>query len=316
MTETNTSKVIKKRYDFVLFFDVQDGNPNGDPDAGNLPRMDPETSLGLVSDVCLKRKIRNYVQVLKAGEPGYDIFIREGAVLNRIISETCAGLGSKGKKASSEEKRARSEKMCQTFFDVRTFGAVLTTNAESSDSSSGKGKKDAKQGKEAKDDDKLFYSGGQVRGPVQITFARSIDPIMPLDHAITRMAVTNESDEQKERTMGRKNTISYGLYRAHGFIVPSFAVKTGFSDDDLAVLWEALRMMFNEDPSSSHGTMATRRLIVFEHKSALGNAPAAELFDRVTVTRNNPEVPARGFSDYTINVDTASLPPGVSCWQK
>lgn len=296
------SDPIKNRYDFVLFFDVADGNPNGDPDAGNLPRVDPETGNGLVTDVCLKRKIRNRIQLAKAGVPGYNIFIREKAVLNDVMEQTCADLKDaeeevtdakgKTKKKTVSKVADRTARMCAAFYDIRTFGAVLSTGIKC----------------------------GQVRGPVQLTFARSVDPIVTLEHSITRMAVATAEEAEKQsgdnRTMGRKNTVPYGLYRAHGFVIPSFAVRTGFGEADLDALWEAIRMMFNEDPSSSHGTMATRRLIVFEHKSALGNAPAAELFDRVTVTRNNPEVPARGFSDYTINVDTASLPPGVSCWQK
>lgn len=286
------SDPIKNRYDFVLFFDVLDGNPNGDPDAGNLPRIDPETGHGLVSDVCLKRKIRNRIQLAKAGAPGYDIFIRENAVLNDIQAETCQGLGSKDKEPEGAQKKlSRTARMCAAFFDIRTFGAVLTTDA--------KGK------------DNLDYTGGQVRGPVQFTFARSIDPIVTQEHSITRMAVTKAADAVKERTMGRKNTVPYGLYRAHGFIVPSFAARTGFSEEDLAAFWEALRMMFNEDPSAARGTMAVRRIVIFKHDSALGNAPAVELFDRVKAHKVI-DGPARAFADYAIDVDADNLPAGVT----
>lgn len=285
------SDPIKHRYDFVLFFDVLDGNPNGDPDAGNLPRVDPETGHGLVSDVCLKRKIRNRIQLAKAGEFGYDIFIRENAVLNDTMVAACEGLGSKEKDPeAAKKKQSRTERMCQTFFDIRTFGAVLTTDA--------KGK------------DKLDYTGGQVRGPVQFTFARSIDPIATLEHSITRMAVTNAKDAEKERTMGRKNTVPYGLYRAHGYVIPAFAERTGFSEADLTVFWDAVKMMFNDDASAARGTMAVRELVVFKHDSALGNAPAIDLFERVQATKK-VEGPARAFADYGISVDEEGLPAGV-----
>lgn len=285
------SDPIKNRYDFVLFFDVLDGNPNGDPDAGNLPRVDPETGHGLVSDVCLKRKIRNRIQLAKAREPGYAIFIRENAVLNDTMVATCEGLGSKDKDPeAAKKKQSRTELMCKTFFDIRTFGAVLTTDA--------KGK------------DKLDYTGGQVRGPVQFTFARSIDPIATLEHSITRMAVTNAKDAEKERTMGRKNTVPYGLYRAHGYVIPAFAARTGFSEADLSAFWEAVKMMFNDDASAAHGTMAVRKLVVFKHDSALGNAPAIDLFERVKATKK-VEGPARAFADYEISVNEEGLPGGV-----
>lgn len=291
------SAPIKNRYDFVLFFDVLDGNPNGDPDAGNLPRLDPETGHGLVTDVCLKRKIRNRIQLAKHGESGYDIFIREKAILNNQMEETCKGLEDgeeevpdgkgKTKKKTVSKVEERTAKMCATFFDIRTFGAVLSTG----------------------------INCGQVRGPVQLTFARSIDPIVTLEHSITRMAVATPEESEKQdgenRTMGRKNTVPYGLYRAHGYVVPSFAAKTGFSEADLEAFWEAVRMMFNEDPSASHGTMALRKLIVFKHDSALGNAPAVDLFERVHAKKVS-EGPARAFADYAIEVDSANLPAGIT----
>ncbi len=285
------SEIIKNRYDFVLFFDVIDGNPNGDPDAGNLPRVDPETGHGLVTDVCLKRKIRNRIQLTKATTPGYDIFIRESAVLNDVMEKTCEDLKDDKKvtKVSTSKVEERRIRMCQTFFDIRTFGAVLSVG----------------------------INCGQVRGPIQFTFARSIDPIITLEHSITRMAVTTAKEAATQngnnRTMGRKNTIPYGLYRTHGFIIPSFAAKTGFTEDDLSIFWDAVKMMFNEDPSSSHGTMAVRKLIIFKHDSALGNAPATDLFDRVTVKRINMPQPPRTFSDYEITVNTENLPSGITC---
>lgn len=296
------SNPIKNRYDFILLFDVLDGNPNGDPDAGNLPRLDPETGHGLVTDVCLKRKIRNRVQLIKAGEPGYDIFVREKAVLNDVMVETCSAepdLGSPEKadaKAKAKGVQDRTERMCKTFFDIRTFGAVLTTKPKAQN--------------------KLDYTGGQVRGPVQFTFARSVDPIATLEHSITRMAVATQEESEKQsgdnRTMGRKNTVPYGLYRAHGFIVPSFATRTGFSEEDLKVFWETVKMMFVDDPSAARGTMTVRKLIVFRHDSALGNAQAAELFERVRIARKNPAAPARAYTDYEITVDEAGFPAGVT----
>lgn len=293
---------ISKRYDFVLLFDVQDGNPNGDPDAGNLPRIDPETGQGLVTDVCLKRKVRNYVAFAKPGEPGFDIFIREKAILNRLMEEQFKQSGidldaapreksdgskrkSKGKAQGSEVDAGRAA-MCARYFDVRTFGAVMSTGP----------------------------NAGQVRGPVQLTFARSIDPVLTLEHSITRMAVATEEEAEKQggdnRTMGRKNTVPYGLYRAHGFISPAFADQTGFSDGDLVVFWQALQDMFEHDRSAARGLMATRALIVFEHEAPLGNARAAELFERVTARRKSDE-PARSFSDYEISVHETALPAGV-----
>lgn len=294
---------IDKRYDFVLLYDVQDGNPNGDPDAGNLPRIDPETGHGLVTDVCLKRKIRNFVASARHEEPGFDIFIKEKAILNQLIDRAHDLIGTasdqqdeqQGKKASKAKKtRAKGadvelarQKMCELYYDVRTFGAVMTTGA----------------------------NAGQVRGPVQLTFSRSIDPIVTLEHSITRMAVATEDEAEKQggdnRTMGRKNTIPYGLYRAHGFVLPSMAAQTGFSEGDLELLWQALQDMFELDRSAARGLMTTRALVVFEHESTLGNARAADLFDRVTARRESEQV-ARSFADYAVAVDQSELPNGVS----
>lgn len=301
------SQPIANRYDFVFFFDVTNGNPNGDPDAGNLPRLDPETNQGLVSDVCLKRKIRNYVALAKDEVPGHEIYITERAVLNTLSKKAWAAIMPEVTKESEMEKRPKDEVkarqltswMCANFFDVRTFGAVMSTGVNC----------------------------GQVRGPVQFTFARSVEPVMPLEISITRMAVTNEKDAEKERTMGRKHIVPYGLYRAHGFISAPLAQGTkgtGFSEDDLALLWDSLNNMFDHDRSAARGEMSKRRLIVFKHENRMGNAPAHQLFDRVTAhrvyngetlpvgdqrTHNYP--PARAFSDYAVVVDSANLPTGV-----
>jgi CRISPR-associated protein Csd2 len=285
------SQVIKNRYDFVLVFEVVNGNPNGDPDAGNAPRIDPETGHGLVSDVCIKRKVRNYVCLAKNGngEPtaGYDIYVKEKAVLNQqhLRAYTAKKLDpeAKGKEKAGQISEARAW-MCQTFFDIRMFGAVMGTEVNC----------------------------GQVRGPVQIAFARSVDPIVSLEQAITRMAVTNERDAEKERTIGRKEIVPYGLYVAHGFISPHLAADTGFSEDDLSLLWDALQGMFEHDRSAARGEMATRKLIIFKHDSPLGNAPAHQLFDRVKVTRRDPSLPARSFADYGVEVDNKDLKAGVT----
>jgi CRISPR-associated protein Csd2 len=278
---------ITRRYDFALLFDVVNGNPNGDPDAGNSPRIDPETGNGLVTDVCLKRKIRNFVCLAKPGEPGYDIYVKEKAVLNRQHQRAYDALGLKAD-AKGAEKAGQIDKtrawMCQTFFDIRMFGAVMSTD----------------------------INCGQVRGPVQLAFARSVDPIAPLEQSITRMAVTNERDVEKERTMGRKEIVPYGLYVAHGFISPHLAEDTGFSQEDLDLLWRALQFMFESDRSAARGEMASQKLIVFEHESALGNAPAHRLFDRIKIARKDPSAPPRAFSDYDVTIDHESLPPGVA----
>lgn len=358
----NTGKLIHKRYDFVIFFDVKDGNPNGDPDAGNLPRIDPETGRGLVTDVCLKRKVRNYVGLKEGFEEPYDIYIKEKAVLGRAHVEAYNSLGIilgeetrevipehileemqelslpegvtieenqdtsllvvaadadvkaikaelkeikpsnevkkfventlknvKARKPNPEEIEKGREWMCQRFYDIRTFGAVLTL--------------------------KSAPNCGQVRGPVQLTFARSIDPIVSLEHSITRMAVVTEAEAEKQggdnRTMGRKFTVPYALYRAHGFISAPLANQTGFSEDDLELLWEALENMFEHDRSAARGLMGTRKLFVFEHSSKMGNAPVQKLFDTITVKRIDESKPARDFSDYQISVAKDKLPNGV-----
>lgn len=282
------SEIIKNRYDFILFFDVQDGNPNGDPDAGNLPRVDAETGLGLVTDVCLKRKVRNFVQLTQGDKAGYDIFIKEKAVLNTLIDEAHEQDVVKSKTKKGDQTEAARAWMCQQYFDIRTFGAVMST------------------GKNA----------GQVRGPVQLTFARSVDPIVALEHSITRMAVATEQEAEKQqgdnRTMGRKYTVPYALYRAHGFISPHLANQTGFSEDDLALFWNALRNMFDHDHSAARGLMATRKLIVFKHDSALGNAPAHELFEMApNPTLKDPAKPPRAFADYSEIVVPGELPQGI-----
>ncbi len=274
---------LKNRIDFVYIFDVQDGNPNGDPDAGNLPRVDAETGMGLVTDVCLKRKVRNYVQVAKQLADGYDIFIKEKAVLDSIVNQTYDL--SEITQAPQDQRRAIAKKvMCRNYYDIRTFGAVIATS----------GKQD------------------QVRGPIQMTFARSIDPVATLEHSITRMAVTKEADLEKERTMGRKATIPYGLYVCHGFISANLAKQTGFSEEDLDLFFEALKNMFDVDRSAARGLMSAQRLIAFKHDSVLGNASANKLFDLVKVERNDTTVPARSFADYEITIDNDHLPAGVT----
>ena len=308
------------RYDFVVLFDVTNGNPNGDPDAGNLPRLDPETNQGLVTDVCLKRKIRNYVELAKSGEPRFAIYVSEGAILNEKHRQAYAAIRpDKDKVAKEKSLHPHNDAeaielrrfMCDNFFDVRTFGAVMSTG----------------------------INCGQVRGPVQLSFARSIEPVVPLEISITRMAATSEKekaerekgdgDERREnRTMGRKHIVPYGLYRAHGFVSAKLAERTGFSQTDLAFLWEALANMFEHDHSAARGEMSARKLIVFKHASALGNAPAHALFDRVTVGRvagdeirlpGDPRLdnlpPARRFSDYRVEIARDGLPEGVEIIQ-
>jgi len=292
------SEPIKNRYDFVLIFDVQDGNPNGDPDAGNLPRVDAETGHGLVTDVCLKRKVRNYVQMTKVRngepEPGFDIYVKEKAVLNEQHERAYRAIGAEDELKKEDKKRKGGERvdearkwMCENFYDVRTFGAVMSTGVNC----------------------------GQVRGPVQMTFGRSVDPIVTLEHCITRVAVTTTEKAQEQggdnREMGRKNTVPYGLYVAHGFVSAHLAAQTGFSADDLALFWEALVNMFEHDRSAARGLMATRGLKVFKHATPLGNAPAHRLFERVRITRKDVCKPPRAFSDYNVTVDWSDLPAGV-----
>lgn len=284
---------INNRYEFVLLFDVKNGNPNGDPDAGNMPRLDPETNQGLVTDVCLKRKIRNYVELTQADNAGYAIYMQEKAVLNNLnkLAYEAQNLKPESKKLPKDADKAKAltQFMCDHFFDVRTFGAVMSTEVNT----------------------------GTVRGPVQIAFARSIDPVFPQEISITRMAVTNEKDIEKERTMGRKHIIPYGLYRAHGFVSASLAEKTGFTEDDLAILWKSLVEMFEHDHSAARGEMATQKLIIFKHVDKLGNAPAHKLFDLVTVKRTTEnEKPARDFSDYAVTINRTDLPAGVEIIEK
>jgi len=311
---------LTNRYDFVLLFDVKDGNPNGDPDAGNLPRLDAETGHGLVTDVSLKRKVRNYVGLVhdqamiepKDGEKRFEIYVREKAILNNQNQRAYSALNldapkeeeategvavpeAKAKKAGKVKRKGSADDvnqarnwMCQNFYDVRTFGAVMSTG----------------------------INCGQVRGPVQLTFARSADPIVALEHSITRMAVATEAEAEKQdgdnRTMGRKHTVPYGVYRSHGFVSAFLAEQTKFDEDDLKVLWEALCGMFEHDRSAARGEMATRELIVFKHEKPLGNAPAHELFDRVKVSKKKDVDVARDYSDYTVTVNDKDLPVGVT----
>ena len=276
---------LENRYEFVLLFDVQDGNPNGDPDAGNLPRVDAETNNGLVTDVCLKRKVRNYVGLAQQGKPGFDIYVAEKAVLTAQQKKAYDALKLDNKPEHASEAKAW---MCQNFFDVRTFGAVMSLKE---------------------------YNAGQVRGPVQMTFARSVDPVLSSEHAITRMAVATEAEAEKQsgdnRTMGRKFTIPYALYREQGFVNPYFADQTGFSESDLTIFWDALAKMFDIDRSAARGLMASRKLLVFKHASKLGNAPAHVLFDAVKVVRKPGVEFARSFSDYEVTIDRAAIPAGV-----
>ena len=275
---------LKNRIDFVYIFDVQDGNPNGDPDAGNLPRVDAETGMGLVTDVCLKRKVRNYIQTAKGQADGYDIFIKEKAVLNTLIDK--AHDDSEVKAAKDKTEAARMY-MCKNYYDIRTFGAVMST------------------GKNA----------GQVRGAIQLTFARSADTIATAEHSITRMAVATEKEAEKQggdnRTMGRKATVPYGLYVCHGFISANLAQQTGFSEEDLQLFWDALKNMFDVDRSAARGLMSAQKLIVFKHDSVLGNAPANKLFDLVKVEKVCDGAP-RSFSDYTVTIDKEGLPSNVT----
>lgn len=288
---------IKNRYEFVILFDVENGNPNGDPDAGNMPRVDPESGYGLVTDVCLKRKIRNYVETVKEDAAGYRIYVKDGVPLNRSDKEACDFVGVDADKLKEAKKKddKLDEKlrdfMCQNFYDVRTFGAVMTT----------------------------FFKGalncGQVRGSVQLGFSRSVDPILPQEVTITRTAITTEADaEKKDTEMGRKYIVPYALYRCEGYISANLARKTtGFSEDDLTLLWNAILNMFENDRSAARGKMAVRELIVFKHDSELGNAPAHKLFELVKAEKKDGVTAPRAYSDYTVVVDEDRLPQGVSC---
>lgn len=285
---------LNNRYEFVLLFDVKDGNPNGDPDAGNLPRVDAETNHGLVTDVCLKRKVRNYVALACQDKPGYDLYVKENSVLTLQQKKAYTALDIKSKDKPKPGEVADAKKwMCQNFFDIRTFGAVMSLKE---------------------------YNAGQVRGPVQMTFARSVDPILASEHCITRMAVANEKDSNSQngdnRTMGRKFTVPYALYRENGFVNPFFADQTEFSEDDLEIFWDTLVKMFDVDRSAARGLMASRKLIVFKHTSKLGNAPAHKLFEAVTVKRKECVIHPRDFSDYEVTIDKALLPEGVEVIEK
>ncbi|HRH81273.1 MAG TPA: type I-C CRISPR-associated protein Cas7/Csd2 [Thiobacillaceae bacterium] len=287
---------LTNRYDFVLLFDVKDGNPNGDPDAGNLPRLDAESGHGLVTDVALKRKVRNFVGLVKGEQPPYEIYVKEKAILNKTHERAYVAIGAEDALKGEDKKRKGGgdtvvkarDWMCANFFDVRTFGAVMSTGVNC----------------------------GQVRGPVQLTFARSIDPVIAQEHSITRMAVATEAEAEKQdgdnRTMGRKHTVPYGLYMAHGFVSSFLAKQTGFGEDDLALLWQALGQMFEHDRSAARGEMATRGLYVFKHDSELGNAPAHALFERIRPKLKEGVEVARSFDDYAVTVDEASMPAGVS----
>lgn len=291
------SETIKNRYEFVVLFEVENGNPNGDPDAGNMPRIDPETGYGIVTDVCLKRKIRNYVEITKSGEPGYDIYIKERVALNTSDKRAYDEYKVDDKTIKEEKKNDPDldtkikNYMCENFYDIRTFGAVMTTFV------------------------KAALNCGQVRGPVQLTFARSIDPVVHNEVTITRVAITTEADAENKKTeMGRKFIVPYALYRVEGFVSANLAQKsTGFSEEDLALLWEAIINMFEHDHSAARGRMAVRELIVFKHDSEFGNAPSYKLFDTISVERKNKTSPARNYSDYIVSVDMSSIPSGVNC---
>lgn len=284
---------ITNRYEFVYLFDVENGNPNGDPDAGNTPRIDPETGHGLVTDVCLKRKVRNYVEIAKSGAEGCNIYVAEKGVLSLTREPAYKTEEVKKLKKKEEQVAAARQWMCENFFDVRTFGAVMSTKENNC---------------------------GQVRGPVQLTFAKSVEPIIPAEVSITRMAVETEKEAKAQdgdnRTMGRKHIVPYALYRAEGFVSAHLAdgdKGTGFSDDDLELFWQALANMFDHDHSAARGKMSARGLIVFKHQDKLGNAPAHKLFDAVTITRSGDESnPARAFGDYAVSVDESSIPSGVT----
>jgi CRISPR-associated protein Csd2 len=290
---------LNNRYDFVLLFDVKDGNPNGDPDAGNLPRVDAETGRGLVTDVSLKRKVRNFVGLTKGEQPPFEIYVKEKAILNNQNKRAYVGIGKAELLEGDDKKRKGGDAvdearqwMCKNFYDVRTFGAVMSTG----------------------------INCGQVRGPVQLTFARSIDPIVAQEHSITRMAVATEAEAEKQggdnRTMGRKFTVPYGLYVAHGFVSAHLANQTGFNEDDLELLWQSLINMFEHDRSAARGEMATRGLYVFKHDSQLGNAPAYSLFERIQPKLKDDVVVPRSFDDYQVDVNDSGLPSGVTLERK
>ena len=294
------SEAIKNRYEFMILFDVENGNPNGDPDAGNLPRIDPESGYGLVTDVCLKRKIRNYVELVKESEPGYRIYVKEGVPLNRSDNEAYQSIGVTDKSVKEAKKKDPDidlkirNYMCDNFFDIRTFGAVMTTFV------------------------KAALNCGQVRGSVQLGFAKSIDPVISQEVTITRVAITTEKDaEEKKTEIGRKSIIPYALYRTEGYVSANLARKvTGFSEEDLELLWQAIINMFENDHSAARGNMAVRELIVFKHDSELGNCPAYKLFDAVDVHRKEGVICARKYSDYEVTLHTEKIPDSVEVMRK
>ena len=294
------SEAIKNRYEFMILFDVENGNPNGDPDAGNLPRIDPESGYGLVTDVCLKRKIRNYVELVKESEPGYRIYVKEGVPLNRSDNEAYQSIGVTDKSVKEAKKKDPDidlkirNYMCDNFFDIRTFGAVMTTFV------------------------KAALNCGQVRGPVQLGFAKSIDPVISQEVTITRVAITTEKDaEEKKTEIGRKSIIPYALYRTEGYVSANLARKvTGFSEEDLELLLQAIINMFENDHSAARGNMAVRELIVFKHDSELGNCPAYKLFDAVDVHRKDGVICARKYSDYEVTLHTEKIPDSVEVMRK
>ena len=290
---------IRNRYEFVVLFDVENGNPNGDPDAGNMPRTDPETGLGLVTDVCLKRKIRNYVETVKDGAEGFRIYVKDNVPLNRSDAEAFTALDVTEKTVKARKKddpdldKKLRDWMCLNFFDIRTFGAVMTTFTKNA------------------------LNCGQVRGPVQLSFAQSVEPVVPQEVTITRVAITTEADAERKGTeMGRKYIVPYGLYRCEWYISANLARKTtGFSEEDLALLWESILNMFEHDHSAARGKMAVRELIVFKHDTELGCAPAYKLFESVTIRRKKPDesAPARSYQDYVVEVNESALPAGITC---
>lgn len=298
--KSKMSEAIKNRYEFMILFDVENGNPNGDPDAGNLPRIDPESGYGLVTDVCLKRKIRNYVELVKESEPGYRIYVKEGVPLNRSDNEAYQSIGVTDKSVKEAKKKDPDidlkirNYMCDNFFDIRTFGAVMTTFV------------------------KAALNCGQVRGPVQLGFAKSIDPVISQEVTITRVAITTEKDaEEKKTEIGRKSIIPYALYRTEGYVSANLARKvTGFSEEDLELLWQAIINMFENDHSAARGNMAVRELIVFKHDSELGNCPAYKLFDAVDVHRKEGVICARKYSDYEVTLHTEKIPESVEVMRK
>jgi len=284
------NNIIKNRYEFVYFFDVENGNPNGDPDSGNMPRIDPETSFGIITDVCLKRKIRNYVDIVKKNKSPYKIYVREKAVLSSERNDAYQSIPEDDKNNKLKAAELGRMFMCKNYFDVRAFGAVMATKVNNC---------------------------GQVRGPVQLNFARSMETIIPLEITITRMAVETEAEREKERMMGRKHIVPYGMYRSEGYISAFLAEQTGFNEDDLSLLWEALINMFDHDHSAARGKMNARKLFIFKHDSPLGNAPAHKLFELITVKRSNDTTkPPRAFSDYLISLDKPKIPKGVILEEK